>query len=1116
MSIRIKLIILFLAIVTIPLVLVGALTFHNYRDTIEANHLSQLQDIAAYKADKIETYFNGVKSNIRISQGLYNIKKNLPVLLRFADDPNNPEFQASKKQLGDQLQQMQSVLSDVTDIMLADLEGKVVYANKPGHYFKDLSNSPSDAERKAFSEGKDKICFSDIYFDKAEDNRYEMLVTAPAFDFNNVPIGVIAFEVDMSTVYKLVQDAIGLGNTGETLIGKKVGNKVLFLNPLRHDPNAALVRTRNIGDKAGIGLQNAVKGTGAGQYVDYRGIKVIGAWRYIPSLDWGMVAKIDTDEAFADVINLRNLVALIIGIVIVLSSITAFSIAQSISEPIKRLSEGAAIIGSGNLDYKIGTSLKDEIGQLSRSFDKMTSDLKQTTASRDELNREITERRQVEQALLESKKDLDRAQAVAHSGSWRLDVRQDKLTWSDESYRIFGVPAGTELTYESFLSCIHPDDKEYVDTKWKAALAGEKYDIEHRIVVDSQIKWVRERAELEIDKDGTLLGGFGTVTDITQRKQMEEELRKSHDELEIRVKERTADLDEAVSDLQKQVKYRIKAEEALRSASLYTRGLLEASLDPLVTISQNGKITDVNKATELVTGAARDELIGTDFSNYFTEPDKAGKGYKQVFADGFVTDYALTIRHRNGQLIDVLYNAAIYKNEAGQVQGVFAAARDITERKTAEDKQLVTNSLLALFAQKTSRKNYLDSTVEVIRDWSGCEFVGIRIKDTDGNIPYAAYVGFENDFLASESNLNLDHDKCLCIRAITQKPQGKDQVLLTAGGSFYCNDSMAFLKGLNEQDLKEHRGNCIKRGFQSIAVVPIRYRDEVMGAIHITDYKKDMVPLAKIQFIETTIAPLIGEAIHRFNAETELEKYRLHLEDLVKHRTEELARSNKDLEQFAYVASHDLQEPLRAVSGFVSLLRLQLENELDAKKTEYMNFVTDGVSRMQTLINGLLEYSRIDTRGKPPQPSDSKAALEHAILSLQASIKESNAKITSDGLPTVSVDPVQLAQLFQNLIGNAIKFRSDLAPEIHVSAARQDGFWRFAVSDNGIGIDPQYAHRIFLIFQRLHTRKKYPGTGIGLALCKKIVERHGGKIWVESKAGSGSTFYFTVPDIGET
>jgi PAS domain S-box-containing protein len=244
----------------------------------------------------------------------------------------------------------------------------------------------------------------------------------------------------------------------------------------------------------------------------------------------------------------------------------------------------------------------------------------------------------------------------------------------------------------------------------------------------------------------------------------------------------------------------------------------------------------------------------------------------------------------------------------------------------------------------------------------------------------------------------------------------------------------------------------------------------------------------------------------------ELEKYRLHLEDLVKQRTTELARSNKDLEQFAYVASHDLQEPLRAVSGFVSLLQQSLENSRDEKTREYMDFTVDGVARMQSLINGLLEYSRLDTRAKPAENTDSGESLNEALLDLQSSIKESGAKITGDKLPRVNIDPVQLKQLFQNLISNAIKFRSHNPPKIHISADRENNAWRFAVKDNSIGIERQYYERIFMIFQRLHTRKKYPGTGIGLPLCKKIVERHGGNIWVESAPGHGSTFYFTIPD----
>ena len=240
----------------------------------------------------------------------------------------------------------------------------------------------------------------------------------------------------------------------------------------------------------------------------------------------------------------------------------------------------------------------------------------------------------------------------------------------------------------------------------------------------------------------------------------------------------------------------------------------------------------------------------------------------------------------------------------------------------------------------------------------------------------------------------------------------------------------------------------------------------------------------------------------------------MHLEEMVRLRTEELARSNKDLEQFAYVASHDLQEPLRAVSGFVDLLKEHLARSLDETAAEYMDFIVDGAKRMQSLINGLLEYSRIDTRGKRPEACDAQDALDKALRNLQVSIKETGARITSGPLPTIHMDPIQLVQLFTNLIGNAIKFRSDRTPEIHIGAERADEAWQISVADNGIGIEPQYAERIFLIFQRLHTRQAYPGTGIGLALCKKIVERHSGTIWMDSQPGRGTTFTFTIPDRG--
>ena len=260
----------------------------------------------------------------------------------------------------------------------------------------------------------------------------------------------------------------------------------------------------------------------------------------------------------------------------------------------------------------------------------------------------------------------------------------------------------------------------------------------------------------------------------------------------------------------------------------------------------------------------------------------------------------------------------------------------------------------------------------------------------------------------------------------------------------------------------------------------------------------------------------------RERAEAELHALNLDLEQRVAERTQELKRSNEDLEQFAYVASHDLQEPLRMVTTYLQLLHDRYKDTLDKPAQDFIGFAADGAVRMQRLINDLLAYSRVHTRGEPFEPCDLEEAFSRVLLNLRLLINESGAKITHDPLPTVRGDSMQLTQLFQNLIGNAIKFRSEKPPQVQVSVALRDRAeplggsgspkeWLFAVRDNGIGIPPEDFQRIFIVFQRLHSREKYPGTGIGLSICKKIVERHEGQIWLDSKAGQGTTFYFTLP-----
>ncbi|MDM8549663.1 ATP-binding protein [Desulfobacterales bacterium HSG2] len=235
------------------------------------------------------------------------------------------------------------------------------------------------------------------------------------------------------------------------------------------------------------------------------------------------------------------------------------------------------------------------------------------------------------------------------------------------------------------------------------------------------------------------------------------------------------------------------------------------------------------------------------------------------------------------------------------------------------------------------------------------------------------------------------------------------------------------------------------------------------------------------------------------------------LNDRLAETVAELKRSNKELEQFAYVASHDLQEPLRMVISYVNLLERRYKGKLDADADDFIGFATDGALRMRTLINDLLEFSRVGTRREPLKAVKTEDVLTQTLSDLRLTVRESGAEVTRDTLPTVMADSSQLKQLFQNLISNAIKFRGEAPPRVHMTAEEKNGEWVFSVRDNGIGIAAEYHDQIFVIFKRLHGRTDYPGNGIGLAVCKKIVERHGGRIWMESREGVGTTFYFTIP-----
>jgi signal transduction histidine kinase len=290
--------------------------------------------------------------------------------------------------------------------------------------------------------------------------------------------------------------------------------------------------------------------------------------------------------------------------------------------------------------------------------------------------------------------------------------------------------------------------------------------------------------------------------------------------------------------------------------------------------------------------------------------------------------------------------------------------------------------------------------------------------------------------------------------------------------------------------------------------LPLIHKNTVVGLIQVANKKSDYTKedIALFETIGQSISPVLDARLKQERQEI----IRKQMDDKLQKLLINLKKSNEELEQFAYVASHDLQEPLRMVSSYTQLLEKRYSEKLDQDAHEFIHFAVDGANRMQRLINDLLEYSRVTTRGKEFKETDMFSALGQAIRNMQMKIEDNHAVITNGELPKVKADEEQIMRVFQNLIDNAIKFKGKESPRIHIDCIAKDGYWTFSVKDNGIGMDPKYEDRIFEIFQRLSNQAEHPGTGIGLAICKRIVERHGGKIWMESEPGNGTTFLFTL------
>ncbi|MBF0572031.1 MAG: PAS domain S-box protein [Candidatus Omnitrophica bacterium] len=1191
------------------------LSFTNYKKSLEAARLSQLQDFAALREEGINAFIAGLKSDIEIVQCLYNIKRNLPILSAYSSNPQDLKFVSAKEMLDGQLPRMQKLLKLMT-VALLNTDGKVVYSSDSEHYPKRYLQLLYDSQQKIFIEGKHGVYISDVLVNKKKNNKPEILVSAPAFDSKGVMIGVIVFEVDMAPIYDFINNVAGLGTTGEVLIGKRIGNKVFFLNPLRNDRKSVFKRSIPLGDKLGRPIQQAVQGkTGVGQLIDYRGKKVIAAWRYIPSLQWGMVAKIDADEALADVSKLKILVFFILIFVSFLVSLLAFFIAQYISGPLKKLSEGAQKIGRGDLDHKIGMGQKDEIGQLSRVFDKMAEDLKKIMASRDDLNKEIVERKLAQekihslldqfellamtaenllradnpkkvinslcQAVMErlgchvffnffvdkkagrlhlnafagipeqealqiewldygvavcgcaardgcriiaehipttddprtelvksfgvkayachpilgegqevlgtlsfgtrsretfTDEDLSLMKAVTGQvavamirmriqedlrdnesrlnavleagefGIWGLDIKTRKAWRSLRHDQTFGYKELLpEWTYDMFLSHVLPEDRENVNNKFgKAIVEGTNWDFECRIKRgDGVVRWIWAQGKPLLDVHHKVTQISGFVKDITEHKKIEKEALEARKRLETLMDA----LPVGVSFSDDQTCQRITGNAAVLAQF------------------------EVGEKDNLSASAPDNNASGRKLQ-FFNEGRQISESelplQRAVKENRVIPAMELEVVLPSGKHWFAMVSGAPVCDDHGKVLGGVAVTVDITDRKKNEETLRQKEERLNELLQRLTY--HVDNSPLAVIEW-GPDMRLIR------------WSGIAEQMFGWKS----------------QEVLGKRM------------DDFHWIYHEDEAKVDDVSSQ-LQAGLKLRVFSANRNYRKDGAVIYCEWYNSSLFDSSgKLR----SILSLVLDVTAQKQAEEVLKRDKKTLEELVKKNSQELletqlelvmAKRLSDIGTLAATVAHELRNPLAAIHMAAYNLYRKAQNP---QLEKHFNVIEKKIDESDQIINNLLFYSRI--RSPQYQEVCLGDILEECIPAGRSRHAKEKINLVRDyelaGKMLFQADPVQLKEVFSNLINNAFDAMRDKRGDIKIIGDVEGQFLRIQVIDTGIGIEEDVLQMVFDPF----FTTKAQGTGLGLTVCKQIIAAHDGSIDMTSQKGQGTTVTVRLP-----
>ena len=673
---------------------------------------------------------------------------------------------------------------------------------------------------------------------------------------------------------------------------------------------------------------------------------------------------------------------------------------------------------------------------------------------------DITDKKIAIDALRESEAQLTMAMDMAKLVHWEYDVDSDLYTFDNQFYRLYGTTVdregGSKMSSREYAQKFLPPEESHLVREGIAkALKTDNPNfsrkVEHSIIrADGEKRFILVRSEIIKDAEGRTIKTYGVNQDITELKMAEKELKESEQ------------------------KYRT---------------LFNSSPDFTILVGVDGSLLDVNHAAQEITGVSKESLIGKNFTELDLLLDEEMplhmEKVSQVLEGQDVKQYESRFIDKNGKTRYVeTYLKALKEN--GKIFAFNVISHDITERKRAEKEIEENLKKLDVLNKVIITANSSDNLQSLLKDILNLvlEFMNFEVG--------AIYLIDENKEVAKLEHFTED---------TTSLSQIIDNIKIREYPfrQIYIDGISLFVDNFDEIPPEKIK----PPNFESLAVVPIYSKGKIIGSFNILSIEKHHFTQKEKEIINS-IGREIGSTISKLITEEKMKKL-----------ITELKRSNDELQQFAYITSHDLQEPLRTIASFTQLLERRYKNKLDDDADEFIDYIVEASIRMKQMILDLLEYSRLTRVEKRCQPLKIEDMLLDIFDNLNLLIIENKAQITYGALPIVFADEGQLFRVFQNLIENAIKFKKENEdPKIHISAYfdQKNKEHVFSVSDNGIGIEDQYFNRIFSLFQRLHTKEEYEGTGIGLSISKRIIESHGGRMWVESEYGAGSTFYFTLMD----